>query len=174
MENTDNSQLELFSQTKDSASLKATGRSRAFLTYIWGYEKTILTIVAVIITGVISFSLGVEKGKRLSSLGSTRLDIASAVGKTEAKPLISRIQPIQENKPKNDNATFTIQLASYKTKSYAQKEAQALKKKGLSAQVLSKKGYSVLCVGSFVSKEEALRMLSELKKRYQDCHIRRL
>ncbi|MFH1127974.1 MAG: SPOR domain-containing protein, partial [Candidatus Omnitrophota bacterium] len=69
---------------------------------------------------------------------------------------------------------YTIQVASYQTKKGAQKEAEIIKKKGLSVSVLSKGAYSILCVGNFKDKQKAKLVLVELKKRYRDCFIRRL
>ncbi|MFH1129069.1 MAG: hypothetical protein V1699_06660, partial [Candidatus Omnitrophota bacterium] len=70
-----NPQLELFSKTKDDFQNKL--NSRPFLSYIKGYEKIILVIIVFIITGVVSFSFGVEKGKSIaSSRINARLDMA--------------------------------------------------------------------------------------------------
>ena len=44
---------------------------------------------------------------------------------------------------------YTIQLASYKSKSFAQKEAELLKKKGFVPLVIPKGSYTILCVGKF-------------------------
>ncbi len=58
-------QLELFSRSQDNPELSANRSERnSFVARIWGYEKTILIIIALLITGIISFSFGVEKGKR--------------------------------------------------------------------------------------------------------------
>jgi cell division septation protein DedD len=69
---------------------------------------------------------------------------------------------------------YTIQLASYQNKGSAVKEAERLKKNGLTALVVAKGNYSILCVGSFNSKETAGPLLSQLKRKYQDSFIRRL
>jgi hypothetical protein len=188
MENTNDYQLELFSQTQDSGGIRNQKSGNSFLAFIWGYEKAILIIIGFLITGVISFSLGVEKGKRLTQLkDNSRFDTAA---KTEApaKPIakqaviperqmqqapINKEEAITQPQP-TEKESFTIQLASYKTKSYAQKEAESLKKKGLSPLVLSKGNYIVLCVGSFSNRQAAQPLLTELKKKYQDCRVRRL
>lgn len=55
-------QLELFSQGKDrnqSGSL-----SKSVLGYIWAYEKTIMFLIVLVITGIVSYCFGVESGKR--------------------------------------------------------------------------------------------------------------
>jgi len=181
MEDQDNIQLELFSKTEEAGNLKPKKASNAFLVYIWNYEKTILVIISFIITGIVSFSLGVEKGKRLSILKNSRLDMALTTqpldrlmpkGKNP-NSAITKENTVKEPQPL-EKQDYIIQLASYKTKTYAQKEVELLKKRGLSPLVLSKGSYAVLCVGNLSNRQTAQSLLSELRKRYKDCYIRRL
>ena len=69
---------------------------------------------------------------------------------------------------------YTVQVASFQTRKYAQKEAEVLRKKGFSPLVLPKGKYSILCVGNFSSRETAKPLLSKLRQRYRDCFVRRL
>jgi len=161
-----NNQLELFSQTRDLGDAKARKAGSPFLAYIWNYEKTILIIIGLVTISIISFSLGVEKGKKLSlAKFNSHLDIALT-----APASIPKVTEKAEEKVPG----YTIQLASYKTKTHAQKETELLKKRGLSPLVLSKGNYAVLCVGNFSNKQTAQSLLSELRKRYKDCYVRRL
>lgn len=183
------SQLELFSQAKVPAS-EAAGLPSYFLSYIYKYEKAVLVIIAFIIIGIISFSLGVEKGKRLSAVKfDAHLDMAAKIKtpQPEQADIPYRNQPALKQEPPfikvqpplpavtQDSAQkYTIQVATYQTNSLAKKEAETLKKRGFAALTFSKGGYTLLCVGNFSNKETARTMLSELKKRYRDCFIRRL
>ncbi|HTZ11346.1 MAG TPA: SPOR domain-containing protein [Candidatus Margulisiibacteriota bacterium] len=182
MEKNNNPQLELFAQGKDNITLR--NKNRGFLDNILGYEKAIMTIIAVSVLCIISFSLGVEKGKRSAlARNNTQLDLAKTT-----QPVPPKLAPQKLTKPvlpaANNVAqqpavmeyirTYTIQLASYKTKSLAQKEAQSLKNNGLTPLVLAKGDYTIVCVGNFSNKEAAQPLLSQLKKRYQSCYIRRL
>ncbi len=175
-------QLELFSGSGRPAETAGLNRN-IFFGYIRGYEKIILVVMGSIVIAVVSFSLGVEKGKHIALQASAaKFDLASnipAAGQkqevriTKNKPIITnpvQVQGISAGKSEN----YTIQLASFQNKSLAQKEAGALKKTGLAPLVISKGSYSVLCVGSFNSKETARALLSQLKKKYQDSFIRRL
>jgi len=138
--------------------------------------------------GVISFSLGVEKGKRLTMQKLTdfqptpqkaiteeapKADISP---KQEVLPPVIREEVIQVKAaaPQIGRANYTIQLASYKTRTSAQREAEVLKKKGFMPIVLAKGNYIVLCVGKFSNKEKALTLLASLQARYKGCYIRRL
>jgi len=188
MEKADNSQLELFSQLKGAGDSSSSSLNRPFFSFLWRYEKTILMIIGLFITGIISFSLGVEKGKKLSTLKSgSLLDIAVTTNK--ASPVALQKQEVNPGKVKNPvpvqeaspleaaplaKSRYTIQLASYRTRTYAQKEAEILRRRGLLPLVFSSGTYTVLCVGRFPDKETAFSLLSELKKKYQGCYIRRL
>ncbi|MFA5145200.1 MAG: SPOR domain-containing protein [Candidatus Omnitrophota bacterium] len=188
MENQDGFQLELFGQKEGLGDPESRKASNSFLARIWNYEKAILLIIALITTSIISFSLGVEKGKRLAMSSNSRLDLAltaipqpqpsNTLSQKITVPLPAAIAVKKEEGVKQpalfEKQGYVIQLASYKTITHAQKEAELLKKKGFSALVLPKGSYTVLYVGNFSNRETAQSMLSELKKRYNDCYIRRL
>lgn len=183
------SQLELFSGTNISSNINST-KSSSFLSFIKGYEKTILIIICIMVTSIISFSLGVERGKQIASIKfnnsfdtalKQKLQSDARLAKQQATNLqgpISQAVPTNNQKPEVTSLApaYTIQLASYKTRNSALKEAEGLKKKGLTPIILSKGGYSVLCVGSFSNRDSARQMLSEFKRQhnYKDCLIRRL
>jgi hypothetical protein len=192
MEKRSHSQLELFSETKIGHETK-THLPNSLLTYIWGYEKAILIIICFIITGIVSFSLGVEKGKNVvASKVNSYLDLAVKIDERSSgqvattqqsrKPIIEKQLPVPLEKQgvinpaeiKESIRNYTIQVASYQTKSHAEKEATTLKKKGFSPLVLSKGRYAVLCVGNFSNRERAKSLMPELKKLYSDCFVRRL
>jgi hypothetical protein len=176
-------QLELFSYPKNKESQSKP--SYSFFNYMRNYEKIILRIIIFIITAVVSFSLGVEKGKRMNVRQSNfHLDMALKLHPDKPTTQnISHQQPVIQKEETKDRAmpvrpeiigNYTIQVASFATSTYAQKEAEKLKKKGLSPQVLSKGRFEVLYVGKFSDKESAKPVLTELKKIYRDCFIRRL
>lgn len=194
--NTANLQLELFSEANNSQQNYQQKTNNPVLSAIWNYEKAILMIIAMAVIGIIAFSLGVEKGKKLS--GSV-VEETQAINHAVVVPLKSVPLPAiksKESVPQEPdtqslivktptplkmnvlalqrNGSFTIQLASYKTKTNAQKEKTTLTKKGFSPMLIADKNYTVICVGNFPNKETAKAMLSELKKTYPGCYIRRL
>jgi subtilase family serine protease len=176
-------QLELFSQTRGHNQTKA-GVSKAFISYISKYEKTILIIIGFVITGIVSFSLGVEKGKGFILLKTdSHLDIgvlpkssssASSVSIPKQMTKDQQYQPKEKDGLKEYIQNYTIQVASFLNKINARKEADILKRKGLSPLVLSKGKFIIVCVGSFSKRKEAESLLPKLKKQYRDCRIRRL
>lgn len=187
MEKTDSAQLELFNPGRGT-NQAAKPLSRALLDYLWSYERTILLIICFIVVGVISFSFGVERGKRSAPLKPVPVAISSgqlAVNKAPVRApepprvaaAVVKAAPSAVIAPQAaaiSGSGYTIQVASYQTKKYAQKEAEAIRKKGLSSFVLSKGAFSVLCVGNFSSQEAAKTLLAELRKQYKGCVIRRL
>jgi len=167
------SQLELFSQAKGYNQEKNPA-SKAFISYISKYEKAVLIVIAFLITGIASFSLGVKKGKSYILLKTgSQLDIADKPEPALPAPLPKEQTSIKDE-PVRPAQNYTIQVASFLNKTNAQKEADSLKRRGLSALVFSKGKFCIVCVGNFVKREEAELLLSKLRKQYQDCRIRRL
>jgi cell division septation protein DedD len=91
--------------------------------------------------------------------------------KPAAVTLASSKPPVTANKYQEN---YTIQVATYKSKTNAQKEVQLLKNKGFQPLVFSKDSHIQLCVGQYLSKDQAQASIKELKKFYQDCFLRRL
>ncbi len=146
-EERDSSQLELFSQSDNGQELKPHQPRISFFNRIRGYEKALLVIMAFTLSGILCFSLGVERGRRsnLTVIGST-----------------------------DKYAGYTIQLAAFRGKGEALKEMFLLKKQGFSPQAFKKGDYIVLCVGKFSNLESAQPLLEQLQRTYAGCHIRRL
>ncbi|HNW39698.1 MAG TPA: SPOR domain-containing protein [Candidatus Omnitrophota bacterium] len=146
VEKQDYSQSELFSPVDSSGQYKVRVSKNPFFLRIRGYEKIMLLIMGLVLTSVISFSLGVEKGKR--------------------SELIRNSIP--------DQFGYTIQVATFKNKPLALREAQLLQKEGLTPMVFAKGDYIVLCVGKFSNQESAQPLLIQLQRTYASCRIRRL
>ncbi len=191
MEKQEHSQLEFFSQEQGEIGLTQPKPRIDFLGSMRSHEKKILFIISFLIIAAVSFSFGVERGKRIASIAASKnsatFDIAKAraakpvtLARQEITPKV--LQPVYLQKqplatqPINNLQAYTVQIASYLSRNSAESEALAFKKKGLSVLILSKGKYTVLCVGNFSSRDSAQLMLTELKKqkRYQDCAIRRL
>jgi hypothetical protein len=167
-------QLELFSDPQEDPK-RAVNRTQrnSFIAKIWGYEKVILFIILFFVTAVVSYSLGVEKGRRSPvSIIQPAAVIAEERLVVEAPRKIEPLAPAPASS--NQGGNYTIQVASFKGSSYAKKEAELLNKRGFKAFVLNKGKYTILCVGRFPDKERAQPLLSELRKKYKSCYIRRL
>ena len=190
MEKENYSQLELFSS--DSTPLPQP--SKSFLRYLRNYEKALLVAIGCVVISIVAYSLGVEKGKRITAVKSVpeAVDVAllkprvvmpvavnreiyttSQPIKVEVKNQViaePRVNPLQATQAQK----YTIQLASYESKAKAQVEISKLKKKGFTPVLILKGKYNLVCLGKFPNKKTAELMLSQLKKHYRDCIIRRL
>jgi len=152
----DESQFELFSPLEEGSGVfkPRQGGGGSFFTRIKAHEKAVLVLMALFFTGIIAFSLGVEKGKRLSGF-----DAGTAI---DAK------------QPGGFSKGYTIQVAVYLSKELAFKDAMLLKARGFEPQVFIKGNYILLCVGKFHNLESAQPLFSQLQKAYAGCRIRRL
>jgi len=184
MEHNNSYQLELFTPGGNAGVLKPRSEKKAFLARFRAHDKVILMIIGVVVTSIVSFSLGVEKGKQISMRKSNVSFDVAVVEKLPQAPLIQQrpvgkaqapvVQVLAAPPVQATIGSYAIQVASYKTKSAALRESESLKKQGFVTTLLTKGDYIVLCVGNFNSKEKAQTMLPQLVKRYQGCMIRRL
>ena len=146
-------QLELFKSKKyEIGSFKKKQHHPNFFGFIKIHEKAISIVIVFVLISLITFSLGVEKGKRL-----TTVQIKTKNEQAEIKKLRTQDKK-QDNKPKIDQediSKYTIQVASFKTRTYAQREAKRLEQKGLEALIIPKGKYICVYVGNF-SKEQEL------------------
>lgn len=195
MKNEDYNQLELFNLSTKHQE-KSSGEKFSLLKSFRKHEKVIMLAISFIVISIISFSLGVEKGKRLfSNKTKANLDLAASLSPRENMLVISRREEAQEaatygkkeavnlsesqnsessGNKESDRGKYIIQLATYQTREPAEREAVMLKKKGLNPIILSKGKFIVLYVGRFSDEDNAKSKLSELKKRYRDCILRRM
>jgi cell division septation protein DedD len=207
------SQFELF----PSSDTDTQNRSQSALLYkdlTLSTENIIVISIILLMLLVVSFSFGVEKGRRivLASLEKETPVVKIAVVKpiavdqpkavapvvpvqapavtTAVKPTVSaqlttqlpaakpqiQPQPVQKQQELKEigNGQFTVQVASFKSKDQAHREASILKNKGFDILVLAKGSYTVVCVGKFAKEEQAKKFISKLKSRYNDCLVRRL
>jgi hypothetical protein len=145
-EKQDYSQSELFTQELDSGQFKPRARSNPFFTRIRGYEKVLLLIMGLVLLSIVSFSLGVEKGRHSALAANKNIEQVS----------------------------YTIQVGAFKNRELALRQAQILAKKGLAPLAFVKGSYIILCVGKFSNQESAQPLLNQLQRTYAGCRIRRL
>ena len=194
------SQFELFPHSERNVS-KNPKRSYRFLSLTLSLENIIILSIFSLMILILSFCLGVERGKRIAAANTTEKAEAQAVAAVTAieepvdlmePPVIMKAAVValppensQQGAAQEKNAYplakremgYTIQVASFKKEEYARTEARNLEKRGYGAydiRVISKGEYSIVCVGSFNEKRRAKALLSKLRSRYKDCIVRRL
>lgn len=193
-------QLELFDLRNQEAQVNSAKADPFQLAKVRGYQKAIFQLVAFIFLGLVSFSLGVEKGKKTIARAIPQEISApfvplneaisgSAVSDKPQKPepevkeysgsLLAKNQnQIEIFKPQQGaitaKAQWTIQVASILRSINVKKELSRLENKGYHAFWLVKGKYTVICVGKFAAKGHAQSSLAELKTKYPDCQLRKL
>ncbi len=90
------------------------------------------------------------------------------LAKNNLSPVEKAVNPVPAGK------SYTVQIASYKTESYAQARARELNGQGHQIFVMPKGSYSIICVGKFPQANQAKVLSQRLKKVYKDCLVRSL
>lgn len=151
-------------------------------------ENLLFIVIGFILVIAVSFSLGVEKGKKIRY--KSRAKISKAVPEVQKK--ITRDTVIQQVTEPRQVATkqapkpvvkaeqapqkkisYTIQVVTYMKPDFAKKEMAFLEQKGYKSSLKRSSGFYVICVGSYDSKEEAISSLKKLRKRYKDCFVKK-
>lgn len=153
------------------------------------YEAVIILLIGLILTTSIVFSLGVERGRNLNFSEAPKKDVQLATdtkangAQIQSTEQPSEVQKQPEAKPKeqenektvpttSEEKPFTIQVATFRTRTLAEKESLRLKNTGYSSDVLKKKEFFIVCVGAYAKKKLAQQTLSDLRRIYKDCYVR--
>jgi len=162
-------------------------------------ENLVLFCIIVIMVIVLSFSLGVERGKRFDIAKETVIE------KEAAPALRAEVSAIEKELPARLKAggparlkaggparlkaggparlkaggpaptaaaKYTIQVATFRKESAVDEEIKRLKKNGFSAFTVPSKDMFQVRVGKYATLEEAKSDLRKLRERYKDCFVR--
>ncbi len=188
-------QFELFPTSSDNSG--EVGKPKFFLAKMtFSFENIVIIAIAIIIAIILSFSLGVERGKDVAVTSFNENVGQQTAGIKKDKVVSStKSQKRSESLPKQkiekkkqtlktttempvvaeiDEHLYTVQVASYKGDKFANREADVLAEDGYETLVLPKGEYVILCVGKFSKKAAARELSQELKDKYKDCLVRRL
>lgn len=199
----ENTQKELFEFDRPKKQPHRFGAffQKTDITICLGAEKLVFISIGVIMLLVISFALGVERGKTLSSSTNANVTIVqSAAGhvspakptqqtlQTKTAAVVSNIAPkdkllagtvktsgpvVQVQNTVVDKAKpYTIVAAAFSKEVFATKEVARLKSNGFEALEYYREPYYLACVGSFANKDSAQKILSKVKQLYRDAYIR--
>jgi len=149
-------------------------------------DTLILISGVIVILCALSFSLGVNKGKKihLANLNKKKMEKIEELG-SEKKTKLASLKTVQEEvlQPKSDarntelmkkTSEYRIQVASFLKEKSANQEAEKLKQKGYPALISKIGKYMVVYVGNFENEEIAKNNMQILRKTYKDCMLRRL
>jgi len=192
------SQFELFPGSSGS-SPEAGKQAHLTKDLTLSLENIIVLCIIFVMSLVLFFSFGVEKGRRVAK-GSSDVERSRVVDKSAPKSVESAVKvaekegivfpvdipesltedselDLHEPLEMNDEQErlFTIQVASFKLRKNALREADRLRGVGHEdAFVIPKGSYSIVCVGKFSQRGEAKAFSNRLQSRYNDCLVRRL
>lgn len=162
-------QQELFGEFKAEKERRPFGKGffpdKTF-SFTFTYEKLIMIIVGSIIFTTIIFAFGFEKGRRAAF---TRRSAPRAVSTTPQAPTPAT----RPASPATEKTIYMIKVATFKSKEYAQQEAQKLRKKKFPTTIIGISGFYQVYAGEYSEMKDALGALNVLRKVYPDCEIRK-
>ncbi|MCM8782466.1 MAG: SPOR domain-containing protein [Candidatus Omnitrophica bacterium] len=171
-------QPELFTELKDKGTKKTFFTKGLFpeksLTFIFTYERLILAAVAFVIILLIIFVFGFECGKNTISktLPPPHLKVEKVASKE--KKVEEKGGETKKEIPHPAPKPYTIQVASFRSKQYAEEEIDKLKKRGFKPTMTLVNGLYEISVGEYSDRKEATQALDVLNKIYKkECIIRK-
>ncbi|MGE5279243.1 MAG: SPOR domain-containing protein [Deltaproteobacteria bacterium] len=176
------------------SDIKKDASSPESLTVALPQQSVIILVLCVVMLLVVSFALGVERGKLIARNSVPPAPAAwekPAAPAAETEIRVSSTQPVKEIQEPAAAAApqapappaqqegpaagnYVIQVASLKTEEAAARLAQTLSKEGWPSFTKASGDYVVVLAGSFSKKEEAQNRIGELKKTYTDCFIKQI
>lgn len=180
MEN-DNIQKELFKFDAPKKQPNRFGRffQKADFSVALSAERLVFVSIGIIMLLVVSFALGVEKGKAISvkTLSAASVPAQPAQVTLQTVPVNTVVQKAAHNITVSPGLTdkgkpYMVVAASFSKEAYAAKEADRLKRMGFEAFVLKSEPYYIVCIGSFVNKDSAQKILNKVRQTHQDAYVR--
>jgi len=170
--------------SEDSTVPKASYLEKTFITL--RLDQTIGLTLALLVIYVLTFSWGVEKGKKSSHENQGVRPVAvEALAPEVSQPVVASVAKaplimIDESVPKEVPITvaelpkpvakvtkpdgkFTIQHVTYITQSAADREIQKLAQKGYSSFVIPSGKHLQVCIAAFQSRQDASKILKQLR-----------
>ena len=201
----DNTQKELF-EFAAPPKKQSNGFGRIFqktdFTVSIGAEKLVFVLIGIIMLVVVSFALGVERGKAISAKAAETAGApaqASAQAPAANAPVQQAVQakkaaavtniapkektreaaaaktvtdPVQAQNAGDKNKPYTIVAAAFYKEAFAIKEVSRLKGIGLESFVYYSEPYYLACAGSFTSKDSAQKTLAKVRQLHRDAYVR--
>ncbi|MBU2063402.1 MAG: SPOR domain-containing protein [Candidatus Omnitrophica bacterium] len=159
------------------------------------YDALVVVIISVLMTNLTFYVLGIERGKSLAGLAkettqqkskmrvetSREAEKISVITEQPQSDIQQTKQPVEEQKEETtaeidyDNVArgYAIQLVTYSSNSYADKEMDKLKTQGFRSFTVRQGNYYVVFSGVYPDKQQANKQLKPLQNRYKDCFVRR-
>ena len=141
------------------------------------WENLVLTAIVLIMLIALSFSFGVEKGKRLAIKNERVLAPVYSDKSQEKEPAAGLRAYPAESAPKAEEklvGAYTIQIMALKKSDDIQKEIVRLNRAGYDAFAVSSGSWHHVCIGRYATPADANRDLRSIKQRYPDSYVRKI
>ncbi|MFC1548537.1 SPOR domain-containing protein [Candidatus Omnitrophota bacterium] len=159
-------------------------------------EYVVIIAIGILMLAIVSYAVGVERGKRLSGIGPEEPTKESVITseekdvrdmpvpvKEEAKSVQKRERaktdvekaPAQKRRTvvRKVESVYLIQLASFRNQDAAVKEAVKLNQKGIATEIAKSGDWYQVYAAGYRTIEEARDAKKKLSVDYKDCFIRR-
>ena len=171
--------------TEESPVSKTSFLEKNFVTL--RLDQTIGLTLVLLVIYVLTFSWGVEKGKKSSQVVQSVLPVSAQVLSPEVSPAVvasvaktTSVTLADESVPKEvpipvaelpkpvakvlrPDGKFTIQHVTYITQSAADREIQKLAQRGYNSFVIPSGKHLQVCIAAFSSRQDASKILSQLR-----------
>ncbi|MBN1354040.1 MAG: SPOR domain-containing protein [Candidatus Omnitrophica bacterium] len=161
------------------------------------FENIIFAVIVVIMCAIVSFALGVERGKRLATasyaksksspkveVGAAKIQLGTIEIGHESDAAVPAQASVSEPAPKEEKtdvsvgrepkeAMYAIQLISYRKRDIAEREERRLANNGIKTFILTSGKWHQLCAGNYKNMEEAKAAMQKFKTEFKDCFIRK-
>jgi len=139
-------------------------------------ENLLLFSIGVILSLVIAFSLGVEKGRDIASTATKQTPVKQVAAFRSAVVEVSAAKqaPAINTEIQIDRQSYIIQAITYVKPELAMKEIKSLKNKGYQSYMAKSGKFYIVYVGLYCSEDEAQNRLKDLKQTYKDSFIKKV
>ncbi len=142
-------------------------------------ERVILISIVIIISMVIVYALGVEKGKsvgRVSIISSAKVQPERL---SQSQPVKVQVLPAKPIVPvpesiRDVGTPYTIVAVTFTRKDTAAQEVSRLKKEGFDATIVQSDSYFLVCIGAYPDKisSQSKTALSKVRKIHKDAYFK--
>ena len=143
-------------------------------------ESILFSILMAILLALASYFTGIERGKVVAKDEVFERQKQEIIRRRVMPAKASHLVPVQpQTEPLKSEIvslvnSYAIQVVTYIKLDPAKKEIESLQKRGFSSFHYRSGKYYVVCVGPFVTQENAKAERQRLTKIYRDCFVKKI
>jgi len=134
------------------------------------YEGIIFFAVGLVMSCIIAFSLGVEKGRQDAGYVKYVKEEGQPQAGEKKRPLEPKAREVKDV----HQVRYIVRLAAFTKRESAEEELAKLKEAGYRAEIGKTGDYYQVYIGRFHKKRMAEKILEKLRAKYKDCYIKEL